>query len=156
MQRSGPFMLAVVSAAGLAVTHYRIAMVYAGFIALYILWVTIQNVAGRHRLSQVLRPFWSAGLVAVLTLGALSPWLVNLAHNFGTRFVGTSSGVSSGYYSLDTMVGRPLLEHPSLPLTFALAFGGFVWVARRRDPLPLLPAIAWAILGLWSILTSFP
>jgi hypothetical protein len=44
----------------------------------------------------------------------------------------------------------PLLTHPTFVAIFVLAFGGIGWVVRRRDPLPILPAITWLLLGLWS------
>lgn len=152
VQQSGPLMLAVIGAAGLALTHYRIAMIYAAFALLYVIWLVSKALTGRKSPREVLRPVYRSAIMAVLTIATLSPWLANLAQNFGTRFVGkTGEGsVGEGYYSLQTMGITPLLLHPSLPIMFALSFGGLVWCAKRRDPLPLLPAITWLLLGLWS------
>lgn len=152
-EQSGPFMLAVVGAAGLALTHYRIAMIYAVFAFFYLLWVGMSGMSGvrqRTPRAEVLRPLGRALAVGVLTLAALGPWLVNLAQNFGSRFVGKDSPVAARYYSLENMGLNPLLAHPSLAVIFALSFGGLVWAVRRRDPLPLLPALTWLALGLWS------
>src|SRR5207244_1337426 len=44
----------------------------------------------------------------------------------------------------------------SLPLMLLLSIGAVVWLDRRRDPLPLLPALAWLLLGLWSNPFLFP
>lgn len=152
VQASGPLMLAIVGAAGLALTHYRIAMIYAAFAVLYLIWVLSKASTGGMSIRDVLRPLYRSAILAGLTLAALSPWLVNLAQNFGTRFVGKSGegGVGEGYYSLQSMGLDPLLAHPSMPIMFALALGGLVWAVKRKDPLPLLPAITWLILGLWS------
>src|SRR5205823_12891401 len=87
-RQSGPLMLAVIGAAGLALTHYRIAMLYVGFAALYLVWTLFAAVRARPPFAVVIRPMWRALLVAILTLAAWSPWLVNLAQNFGSRFVG--------------------------------------------------------------------
>jgi hypothetical protein len=149
-RQSGPLMLAVIGAAGLALTHYRIAMLYAGFAVLYLAWMVFAALRARKRPAEAFRPLWRALMVAGLTLAAWSPWLVNLSRNFVARFVGKNTDEATGYYSLQTMVGDPLLNHPSLPIMYALSLGGLVWAYRRRDPLPLLPALAWLILGLWS------
>jgi hypothetical protein len=143
-------MLAVIAAAGLFLTHYRVAIIYAGFAGLYLLWLVFAGLLAREPRTQVWAPVGRAALVAVLTVAALSPWLVNLWQNFGSRFVGKNSPVAEGYYSLDNMGLLPLLGHPSVPLMLLLSLGGIVWAARRRDPLPLLPALAWLLLGLWS------
>lgn len=215
--RSGPFMLAVVGAAGLALTHYRIEMIYALFVALYLLWRLLASIRARKPLLQAIGQLWRAGLVAVLTLAALSPWLVNLRQNFTTHLVNKVSSDTAGYYDFQGMLGPDVLNHPSLPIIFVLALAGLVVLARRRDvlllgcvlalgllvlfpgprdsvltfifslgglvrspdwaiplfifllalgtlllaargrdPLPLLPALAWLILGLWSTPYLFP
>jgi len=150
MQQSGPYMLAVIGAAGLALTHYRITMVFASFVALYLLWRFVVAVRARKPPPQVWKPFLRVALVTVITLAALLPWLVNLRQNFGTRFVGKESEVTRGYYSLENMLGRDLLYHPSLVWMLVLSLGGIAWAIRRRDPLPLLPALVWLVMGLWS------
>ena len=66
---SGPFVLAVISAAGLALTHYRIAMIYAAFVALYLAWVVFVAIRQRKSASQVLQPVARTAIVAVLTRG---------------------------------------------------------------------------------------
>jgi hypothetical protein len=150
--QSGPLMLAVIGAAGLALSHYRIAMIYAAFVALYLLWVVVKRLREKQQLRMVLNPVLRTALVAALTLAAASPWLVNLAQNFGTRFVGKSGsqGVGEGYYSLQTMGIGPLLAHPSIPLLYVLALGAIVTMVKRLDPLPFLPTLTWSVLALWS------
>lgn len=153
---SGPFVLAVITAAGLALTHYRIAMVYAAFVALYLAWVLFVAIRQRKPALEILQPVARTAVVALLTLAAWSPWLVNLAQNFGARFVGKTSPVGEGYYSLDVMGITALLQQPSVAIILLLSLGGIVWAVRRRDPLPLLPALTWLLLGLWSNPYFFP
>ena len=131
-------------------------MIYAGFVALYLLWTVLAAITRRRPVSVVLQPVTRTAIVAVLTLAAWSPWLANLAQNFGSRFVGKSSPVGQGYYSLEAMGITPLLRHPSVGFLLVLMLGGIVWAASRRDPLPLLPAITWLILGVWSNPYLFP
>ena len=88
---------------------------------LYLLWLVLSGLRARKPRAEVWRPVGLAALVAVLTVAALSPWLVNLWQNFGARFVGTSSPVAEGYYSLQNMGLLGLLTHPSLVLMLVLS-----------------------------------
>ena len=56
---------------------------YLGFAALYLLWTVVSRLWKRGPLREALAPALRAGAVAVLTVAALSPWLVNLSRNFG-------------------------------------------------------------------------
>lgn len=150
LRHSGPFMLAVVGGAGLALTHYRITMIYAGLAALYIAVRIVQAMRARS-LSDVGTPLLRAGLVTALTLATLLPWFINLRQNFTTRFVGKDSPERAIYYSLETTLGgTDLLLHASMPILVALAALGLIWIIRQRYWLLLLPAAIWLVLGLWS------
>jgi hypothetical protein len=150
LSASGPLMLAVLAATGLALTHYRVVVIYAGFAALYLLGCMANAIrlrSPRHALPVVQR----MALVTVLTVAALSPWLVNLAHNFTTRFVGRDTPTASEYYSLKPLWDAGLLMHLSLVLMLALTLvGAVIWVRERRNALALLPALTWGVLALWS------
>ncbi|HUP27934.1 MAG TPA: DUF6541 family protein, partial [Chloroflexia bacterium] len=151
LERSGPLMLAVLGAAGLALTHYRITMLYAGFVVLYLIYTVVRRTRAHGTAQEIWTPVLRGGLVALLTLGALLPWLLNLRQNFTTRFVGKDSPEIVSYYSIQNMLGGlDLLLHPSLPLMLVLSVGGIVWAIRRRDLVPLLPAVVWLLLGLLS------
>ncbi len=151
LRHSGPFMLAVLGGAGLALTHYRITMIYAGFVAFYIAARIFQAIRVRSSFSEIGMPLLRAGLVAILTLATLLPWLLNLRENFTTRFVGKDSPERAIYYSLQTTLGgTDLLLHPSMPILVVLSAIGIIWIIRRRSLILLLPAVVWLVLGIWS------
>ncbi len=150
LSTSGPLMLAVLAATGLALTHYRVVMIYAGFAALY-LPGCMANAVRLRSLRHALPVVQRMALVTVLTVAALSPWLVNLSQNFTTRFVGRDTPTASEYYSLKPLWDAGLLMHLSLVLMLALTLvGAVIWVRERRNALALLPALTWGVLALWS------
>ena len=151
LRHSGPLMLAVIGGAGLALTHYRITMIYAGLVTLYILARIFQAIRARSPLSEIGVPLLRVASVVALTLATLLPWLLNLRQNFTTRFVGKDSPEQAVYYSLQTTLGgTDLLLHPSMPILLILSALGIVWLIRRRYLILLLPALVWLVLGLWS------
>ena len=154
-QQSGPYMLAVIGTVGLALTHYRIVIVYAVFAALYLAWRLFASIRARQRMADALTPIWRALVVAVLSLLALLPWLVNLRQNFTTNFVNRDPSATRAYYDLNLTIGPELLNHWGLLIMIVLALGGMGWAFRRRDPLPLLPLAVWLLLLLWSTPYAF-
>jgi hypothetical protein len=154
-QQSGPYMLAVIGTVGLALTHYRIIIVYAAFAALYLAWRLFASIRARQRMADALTPIWRALVVGVLSIMALLPWLVNLRQNFTTNFVNRDPSDTLEYYDLNRTIGPELLSHWGLLLMLVLALGGVGWAFRRRDPLPLLPSAVWLLLLLWSTPSAF-
>ncbi|MBF6613129.1 MAG: hypothetical protein IVW55_08380 [Chloroflexi bacterium] len=120
-RQSGPYMLAVVGAAGLALSHYRIAIVYAAFVVLYLFYRLSVSLRAKEAIGELLLPFRRTGAVALLALAALLPWVLNLWSNFTTQFVNKSSTDTSEYYSLNQSVGPGLLSQPSITILFALS-----------------------------------
>jgi hypothetical protein len=149
LTRSAPYLLAVIASVGLFLTHYRIVIIYAFFAALYLVWRLFAALRARQPLREAIMPMWRALVLAALAVAALLPWLINLRQNFSTNFVSRESDTSL-YYDLSRTVGPDLMNHFGLPIMIALSLGGLGWVARRRDPLPLLPALVWLILLAWS------
>ncbi|HYP19034.1 MAG TPA: DUF6541 family protein [Chloroflexia bacterium] len=157
LRQSGPYMLAVIGAAGLALSHYRIVAIYAVFVAFYVLWRMVRAVRQKAGAAEVLAPARRVVTVAVLSLATLLPWIVNLQGNFGINEV--SKGNAPGrekYYDIAERLGPDILNHPSLYLVCALALGGIGWAVKRRDLLPLLPGITWAVVLLYSNPYLFP
>ena len=154
-QRSGPYMLAVISAVGLALTHYRIVIIYAAFAALYLTWRLFASIRAHQPLAEALTPVWRGAIVAALSVLALLPWLANLRQNFTTNFVNRDASSISQYYDLNLTIGPELLNHWGLLLMIVLSLGGVGWAFRRRDPLPLLPLVVWLLLFLVSTPTAF-
>ncbi len=157
LQRSGPYILGVIGVAGLFLTHYRIAMIFAVMFALY--------VVGRLLASTVRRParpgnpstrpeitplllIRRAGLLALLTLAALSPWLLNLAQNFHSHLVGRDNPETRQYYDLGNI--SSLVTHPTMWALYITGLLGLLLAIRQRVWPLLLVAGAWALLGLWS------
>ncbi|HYP39084.1 MAG TPA: DUF6541 family protein [Chloroflexia bacterium] len=151
LQQSGPYMLAVLASAGLALTHYRIAMIYGGFVGLYLVWRALGAFRTRTRMTQMLQLLQRVAVVSALTLATLLPWLLNLTQNFTRRFVGRETEASVGYYSLDrTLGGTDLVFHQSLLFMLALSVIGVAVSIWRRNPYPTILALTWLLLGLWS------
>jgi hypothetical protein len=96
----------------------------------------------------VLAPVRRLGTVMLLTMAALSPWLVNLAQNFRTHLVGRNDADLVNYYDIGPLM--PLLTQPVMWLLYVLALVGVLAAIRDRRWILLLPAITWGILGLWS------
>jgi hypothetical protein len=89
-----------------------------------------------------------AGLLVLLIVAALSPWLINLAGNFHSHLVGRDTEASRQYYNLDDMAG--FIDHPTMWALYILGAVGLVLAAKRRVWPLLLIAGTWALLGLWS------
>jgi hypothetical protein len=89
-----------------------------------------------------------AGLLAVLTLAALSPWLLNLVGNFRSHLVGRDTEESRQYYNLADLAG--FYDHPTMLALYILGAAGLVLAIRQRVWPVLLISAAWALIGLWS------
>ncbi|MEO5952155.1 MAG: hypothetical protein ABIQ44_06735, partial [Chloroflexia bacterium] len=104
IDRSGPYILGVVGIAGLFLTHYRIAMIYVVMFALYVgvrLVLGLTTRRGKSRTTGEISPaviIRRSAALGLLTLAALSPWLLNLSQNFHSHLVGRSSDESRLYY----------------------------------------------------------
>ena len=148
VQRSAPYLLAVISAAGLFLTHYRIAMLYAVFAALFVAHRTGTALLARKPTREVLSPLRRSGILVVLLLAALSPWLLNLYNNFRVHLVGRADAETGAYYSVDSL--WPLLGQPSFLFVSGLAVAGLAVAWRRRAWILWIAALAWAVAALWS------
>lgn len=153
LRQSGPYMLAVIGAVGLALSHYRIEIIYAAFVALYLGWSVMAAVRAHKSGREVFRPALRTGIVGALSLAALSPWLINLAQNFSTHFVNRNSPVTSPYYDLSNTLGTDLLSHFSIPLMLALSGLGlmiFGWKAVDNRRLGLSIGALAMLLALYA------
>jgi hypothetical protein len=148
VRQSGPYLLGLIGAAGLFLTHYRIAIVYAAFVGLYLAGRLLLDVHRRAQWREALMPIRRTLVLAVLTATALSPWLVNLAQNFRSHLVGRDSAAVRAYYDLSPISG--LLTQWSMLLMLALAVVGLILAIRRRVWLLVLAALVWVPLALWS------
>ncbi len=111
--------LAVIGAAGLFLTHYRIAILYAGFVALYLAWHFVQAIRhgeGTARFKAPLTPALRVAIVGLCSLAVLLPWLLNLAHNFVKNFIDTDVTGIDVYFATAERLGVNILNHPSLPI----------------------------------------
>jgi hypothetical protein len=147
-RRSAPYLLAVVSAAGLFLTHYRIAMLYGVFGALYLAASTFRSAIKRRPSRDLIWPLRRAGILAALLVAAVSPWLVNLYSNFRVHLVGRSDTETQAYYALDDL--WPLLYQPSSLAVAALAVAALVLAWRRRVWALWGVALTWIVAALWS------
>lgn len=151
LRQSAPYMLAVIGAVGLALIHYRITIIYGVFAALYLIWRVVRSIRHKGSLVEVLTPLRRVGIVAALSGAALLPWLINLRQNFRVNDLDKPvDEFRCKYYDLSERLGKDILNNFSLFLVIALAFGGIAWAIKRRDPLPLFPAITWILLAVWS------
>jgi hypothetical protein len=141
-------MLGVIGAAGLFLTHYRIAIVYAAFVGLYIAGRLVADLRRKAPSREVVAPLRRTLLLALLTLGALSPWLVNLAQNFRSHLVGRNTDAARDYYDLGSLWG--LLTNWTLLLMLALGIVGLLLAVRARQWVLLVAVALWVPLALWS------
>ncbi len=148
MRQSGPYLLGVIGAAGLFLTHYRIAMVYVAFVALYLAGRLLADLRARVKTREVVVPIRRTLVLALLTVTALSPWLVNLAQNFRSHLVGRDSATLRQYYDLSPI--SSLLTHWSMLLMLVLAIVGLALALQRRQWLVALAGLVWVPLALWS------
>jgi hypothetical protein len=147
-QRSAPYLLAVVTAAGLFLTHYRIAMLYALFAVLYVVGKTVGALVGRKPTRDLVWPLRRASIFIVLLAAAISPWLLNLYSNFRVHLVGRSEPETRAYYAVGDL--WPLLGQPVFIVICALAVLGLVLAWRRRAWVLWLVALTWILAALWS------
>jgi hypothetical protein len=148
IRQSGPYLLGVIGAAGLFLTHYRIAMVYAAFVALYLAGRLLADLRARVKSRQAVAPVRRTFMLALLTVAALSPWLVNLAQNFRSHLVGRDSAELQQYYDLAPI--RSLLTHWSMLLMLVLAIVGLALALQKRLWPVALAGLVWLPLALWS------
>ncbi len=134
-QQSGPYMLAVIGTVGLALTHYRIVIVYAAFAVLYLAWRLFASIRARQRMADALTPIWRALIVGVLSLMALLPWLVNLRQNFTTNFVNRDPSATREYYDLNRTIGPGAVE-PLGSCCSCLCWRWVVWGGRSGGETP--------------------
>ncbi|MEO5953486.1 MAG: DUF6541 family protein [Chloroflexia bacterium] len=133
----GRVILAVLASAGLFLTHYRIAVLYAGFAALYVIWRAIMDPpeGGPRglsvRFSRFLRYASRAALVGVLSLALILPWLLNFFSNFVKNIVDRTD--VDVYYALAERLGGSVLSHYSLPVLAVLSACGIFIVGLRSS-----------------------
>jgi hypothetical protein len=122
--RSFRIALAVIGAAGLFLTHYRIAIIYAAFTALYLAWRFVEAARQPRGAGRFRGPLVEARRVAIITgclLVALSPWLINIQQNFVKNFIDTDVIGIDVYFATAERLGVNVLNHPSVPLLAILS-----------------------------------
>ncbi len=152
-----PLALAAGAAAGLFLTHYRIAGLFASYAVLLVLGIAgrvAREPAGTAR-GRALGTLAQHGLaVTAGTAGLLLPWLLNLRANFTTRFAGAADASNAPYYDWRFMLGggEGQLAYWSSGLLLALAALGLLRCLWRRD----WPAVALVVWFAGHLLWSNP
>ncbi len=158
-QAVGPLLLAALAAAGLFLTHYRIAGLFASYAALFLggmALAAMRRAVPGARLRAVL-PLAGGGLaVAAVAVLVVLPWLLNLRANFVVRFAGSADPANAGYYDLRAMLGSVPLDYWSTTPLLVLAGLGLAWCLIRRDWPPVLLAVWFGLHLLWSNPTLLP
>ncbi len=137
LNRVSAIVLAVIGAAGLFLTHYRIIVLYAGFVALYVLWITfIDGFSGATRsfrfyVSRFLLYASRTALVGILSLILVSPWLINFASNFVKNSIDRNTPDMNLYFETAGRLGAPVLNDPSLAILADLCALGLAMLGRR-------------------------
>jgi len=153
----GPGVLAALGAAGLFLTHYRIAGMFVSYAGLFLLGVGVDTWRQTPRGARVaaLSTLVQSGLA--VTAGAVAlvlPWLLNLRANFTVRFAGSGEAANAPYYDLHTMLGdltaTSQLGYWSTPILLGLAGLGLLCCLGRRDWPPVLLAVWFGLHLLWS------
>jgi len=153
--------LAVIGAAGLFLTHYRIAILYAGFVALYLAWrfvVSARQPKGTGRFRQPVVETGCVAIIAVCSLVVLSPWLINLQQNFVKNFIYSDVSGIDAYFATAERLGVNVLNHPSLPLLAilsALALAMVGWKETLNPRVGIAIGAGAGILGVAAALYLF-
>ncbi len=134
-------------AAGLFLTHYRLAIAFVLIAALAGMWsaVGIARRASPRSMGSQLAPFL---VVALGALALVAPWALRLLQQFTLGIRGSEGRYGPEYFSLDRM-GADILAHPFLWVLLGLAVLGVAaaLVARQREVV---------ILALWAaVLVAF-
>ncbi|MEP6774269.1 MAG: hypothetical protein ABJA50_01625, partial [Chloroflexota bacterium] len=163
----GPkIVLAVVSAAGLFLTHYRIAIIYVAFVGLYMAWRALvqwklmrATQSAPPRLSKYLASIapdlLNTVLIGLLTPLLLLPWLLNLSHNFVTNFIDKSGQNLDAYFATAERLGPTVLSHPSvvwLAILCAVGLAVLGWQTWRSQGWGLLLGLSAGVPVIWSAL----
>ena len=142
----GPLALAASAAAGLFLTHYRIAGLFASYALLLVGGiggrVVVRETTGAERGRALGRLLQAALAVGAGTALLLLPWLLNLRANFTTRFAGATDVSNAPYYDWQFMLGSGggQLVYWSSGVLLVLAGLGLLRCLWRRD----WPAVALA------------
>ena len=148
-----PWPLAVVTAAGLSLTHYRVTLFFVCFAAATLLLALAWR---RRSAAQVLLAAGRLGGLAVLLV---APWLIHLALAFLSRFQRSTMIARSDQYHFISW--RFLFTWGVAAPLVAAAGLGVVWAAVRREARVLVIAL-WVVLmfalanpRLWGLPTTF-
>ncbi len=131
-------LLAAVTVAGLALTHYRVLAFYGGFCTVYVLWQTWErrrDVAALRRLW--LRMAWLLGLFLLLVL----PWIPRL-WQYKAASILTGGANPPGVSGQNAMPMALLLFPGMRPLFYVAGLGALVALVRRRGALLV---VLWAV-----------
>ena len=158
--------LAVLSAAGLFLTHYRITIIYIAFVGLYVAWRALvqwklmrSGQSTPFRLSKYLASIapdlLNTILIGLLALLLLLPWLLNLSHNFVTNFIDKSGQNLDAYFATAERLGPAVLSHPSvvwLAILCALGLAVLGWQTWRSEGWGLFTGLIAGVPVIWSAL----
>ncbi|HST06233.1 MAG TPA: hypothetical protein VLQ48_16080, partial [Chloroflexia bacterium] len=166
----GPrIVLAVLGAAGMFLTHYRIAIIYVVLVGLYVAWcILVQWKRMRSAqatpiplskyISRITPYLLSTALVGLLTVVVLLPWLLNLRSNFVTNFIDKSGQNLDAYFATAERLGPAILSHPSLvrlALLSALGLAILGWRTWRSRGWGVLLGMIAGLPIVWSGLTIY-
>jgi len=142
--------IAAVSVAGLALTHYRVLILYGCFLLAYLLYETLTRSHGGTRKHgspvspcSVLRYWGRAAMVCLLAVLLTLPWLMNLARallplaTLPSRMQGAPSYNVVPYDLIVLRRNRELI---------ALSIGGLLWGLYQRERAVILTAL-WVIIA---------
>jgi hypothetical protein len=158
--------LAVLSAAGLFLTHYRITIIYVAFVGLYVAWRALvqwklmrsdQSTPFRLNkyLASIAPDLLNTILIGLLTLLLLLPWLLNLRSNFVTNFIDKSGQNLDAYFATAERLGPAVLSHPSLvwlAILCALGLAVLGWQTWRSEGWGLFIGLIAGVPVIWSAL----
>lgn len=135
------FLYSGLLAAGLALTHYRIAIMALAAGLLFLLNDLISINSLKPRVSSILGKYAWMGVVGLLLI---TPWLWHLYRNWGNGYPPQFIVLETSFFSLSRL-GQPVLEYPTNNFLFVLlALAALLAVWRRERPALVL--LAWGAL----------
>ncbi len=133
-ERSVPYVIAGVVAAGLFLVHIRIFLFYLLFVGIYLLYRLFQV---RKDPFQIRRLMLSIALLSIVFLAIDSYWLINFTKGFGSSIAkevlaGYQPDQYGSYFDFDLTT---LINYGMHPIFLILGLIGLIWGLFRRNPM---------------------
>jgi hypothetical protein len=135
-------LVAVLLGAGLALTHFRIAIMALIAGITYVIALSIERDAVLHLVKvRIFRRYFT---MAIASLVAITPWLWHLWRSSDLGYPPQFKVLESSFFSLQRL-GQPVFDYPTNTLLFVLLAASVAWMLWRRERSGMI-LFAWGAL----------